>query len=1376
MPGVGYASREDPRGIALLSVLKSLKGSSKPTTSVSSSEQASEVLPIKESNLQQLYKKLGDQTLDYGKRAHIAVEVRQLLSKFEADCIPAVWYSAHDLIRPGIPEATRKCAFELLAECIDRCRDAEVRPVFFHIVMDSLVTIPDKKYQNLDPQIAIILSCLTLLLDGSVQLDEEDSSVLRSIIEDIIDSLQIEKHPEARAIAELIQIVPLLKNQISEDKLSKLLGLLSLALKTSSLSSIDLSPGALDYILYLTQEHNMLLTFHDLHQVILVLDRTTIKPDDVRHIERLKCVLHQIVRSRYQNAFLEELFKEARQKTLEHSKILDLYAFILVDDVRRFGPSDDHSSIEKQVNYVLDNLFQIKKYRATLKIISSLVRLCEEQKQPETFKHILMQEHLWNLLKSTLIKSTHREDNVSFIECILDVAAITKASPFKTSLDHLLQFFLSMQYPELNSHIIELIDVLRSSVNDIKTLSDISSCALSPQSSLATHIELYDLLVGLLNDTSFEALNDTGNLFKTALNVFIKSRGLDMSEKGLMRFQEFLYVYLRELQTGELSIMVNEYIIPDIQVALAQKRRKKSIVETLGNFGRPKQVTEHVIRRADALVIACVRTFVWSPAETSGEKCVLLFNSLCSIYSIAEKYAHCNASLAVARAMVRIRKSVAGYFYFTIPVDAVGISSAFNRLKERATDPSNTAKWTFPESVEYIDECLLGIYNENIGFKVSDKDPSSNVNIGKWLSLAIESIKSPTDWEIYSYLLAHLCSQVSEISLLSGHLKLIENFKDVICDHLTRVVPLSIEMSDDVSDSDLHSAYVRSLSSILAYHPYQQKKFADELLSALVVGLKSWEKTLIPILHILSVSCFEVPLSIQRCLSQLLPQIQMRITNPYAMPSVLEFLLALRNSPRVISNLTIDELRRVFGIVLKLIENSVDLKVRSKLESEKDELGECKFYQPHNLDYEVASAPSTENYSINESMVLFLQYQSFEVLSSWCCSLSTERIKELLPFIVSKLENLESFKDLKYDALAHIDFVQRSQCISQPSWSDVDEDGDVTERGRWIGESALISIKSRESSATVKLWKPTCTVSFDYKPRFELNQPTYDVFGFNNSKGTGEGCPKKPLSPEAVLLQLSYLLEPVGISHRSLLRVPDDVNFNRSIGTLDRLPNKEFQKTGIIYIGPDQSTETQVLSNTRGSQQYHWFLDQMGQFIKLSEKPKLFYTGGLEDVIDGEYALIWSDEISHIAFHTITMMPQSTDLSSKKKHVGNNFVNIFYNESQLSSFNFNIIKSQFTFISIVITPQTAPTAHTVSEHYKIKLYRRTGTPGLLSCAHFKMLTKNNLARYVRHVSQIANAFAEKTHQRHPPDACSAWGTRYKQLRTIRERVDMLNSH
>ena len=51
---------------------------------------------------------------------------------------------------------------------------------------------------------------------------------------------------------------------------------------------------------------------------------------------------------------------------------------------------------------------------------------------------------------------------------------------------------------------------------------------------------------------------------------------------------------------------------------------------------------------------------------------------------------------------------------------------------------------------------------------------------------------------------------------------------------------------------------------------------------------------------------------------------------------------------------------------------------------------------------------------------------------------------------------------------------------------------------------------------------------------------------------------------------------------------------------------------------------------------------------------------------DGEFAYVWQEDAMQVVYHTATLMPnRETDpqFNKKKRHIGNDFVSIVYNES-----------------------------------------------------------------------------------------------------------------
>ena len=118
------------------------------------------------------------------------------------------------------------------------------------------------------------------------------------------------------------------------------------------------------------------------------------------------------------------------------------------------------------------------------------------------------------------------------------------------------------------------------------------------------------------------------------------------------------------------------------------------------------------------------------------------------------------------------------------------------------------------------------------------------------------------------------------------------------------------------------------------------------------------------------------------------------------------------------------------------------------------------------------------------------------------------------------------------------------------------------------------------------------------------------------------------------------------------------------------------QCTGVLWPG------------NYGSSEYTKFLTGLGSLVRL--KNAKIYAGGLdlEMDLDGEYAYSHQDEITQMVFHVATMMPNhahDVNFDFKKRHIGNDWVTIVFNESG-QDYDFGTISGQFNFMTLVVTP------------------------------------------------------------------------------------------
>jgi len=129
-------------------------------------------------------------------------------------------------------------------------------------------------------------------------------------------------------------------------------------------------------------------------------------------------------------------------------------------------------------------------------------------------------------------------------------------------------------------------------------------------------------------------------------------------------------------------------------------------------------------------------------------------------------------------------------------------------------------------------------------------------------------------------------------------------------------------------------------------------------------------------------------------------------------------------------------------------------------------------------------------------------------------------------------------------------------------------------------------------------------------------------------------------------------------------------------------------------VGPGQSNnEIGILANQFGSLRYTNFLHGLGCLISLKDVDrKVTFLGGLnQEEGDGDYAYMWEDDVMQVIFHVATLMPNHPETdpncNKKKRHIGNNFVAIVYNNAGDNQvYKIGTVKGQFIYACVVITP------------------------------------------------------------------------------------------
>jgi hypothetical protein len=247
------------------------------------------------------------------------------------------------------------------------------------------------------------------------------------------------------------------------------------------------------------------------------------------------------------------------------------------------------------------------------------------------------------------------------------------------------------------------------------------------------------------------------------------------------------------------------------------------------------------------------------------------------------------------------------------------------------------------------------------------------------------------------------------------------------------------------------------------------------------------------------------------------------------------------------------------------------------------------------------------------------------------------------------------------------------------------------------------------------------------------------------------------------------------------IALPDDDMTRRAIATFDRTATVDSHKVGVIYIGEGQTNERDIFMNDIGSPAYTSFVTGLGTLARL--KDAKFNTGGLDTRgdADGEFTYVWRDRCLELVYHITTMMPTdpNDDMTypNKKRHIGNDFVNIIFNDSGLP-YNFDTFPGAFNYVHIVISPESRASfvdrridsdPDGKDRYYKVQVVTKPGFPDVSPAAETKILGGRHIAAYCRLIAINACVFSDVWFQREGGEQISSWRNRLREIKRLRER-------
>ncbi|TAQ83708.1 hypothetical protein B7494_g7964 [Chlorociboria aeruginascens] len=715
--------------------------------------------------------------------------------------------------------------------------------------------------------------------------------------------------------------------------------------------------------------------------------------------------------------------------------------------------------------------------------------------------------------------------------------------------------------------------------------------------------------------------------------------------------------------------------------------------------------------------------------------------------------------------------------------------SGVNRTLQR-----NHQMWMSPDSDALPDiasgkasSLLLSI----IGGKDSDetKLPSQvTLNMGAYLETIIGLLQHGCDWEIYSYILVHLSSQLTNQALFKAATSQINTLRGMLCDQIKNGSFHEPPMSSGLRKADIAICLFQILTMVMGYHQHFTKLEDDEIVRTFLLGVGTWERAAKCCIHALSICCHELPASTSKALATILTKMSQIITQSHVAVHILEFLACLARLPNLYVNFREEDYRTIFGICFRYLQYVRD-------QSSKDAPNRSTYPHARNSGTSLDSSRGLINHAAesnfqpntSDDLPQYVYALAYHVIIFWFLCLKLPDRAGQVSWISKNLISVDANGKEKIDEQAQVtlDFMQRV------AYADVDESaadptftpelfGEILKK-RWIVGYSIVTVEqaTRGGWAQITKRQPSGTSCYIIREKFTRPPPHQSLLPGDSIRDVRHKDANVVL-PSHLLLQLAASIPQSYHSIRPI-PLPDDDMTKRSIAAFDRNFTVDGHKVGVIYIGEHQRTESEILANIMGSSDYTEFLSKLGSLTKLQGAK--FNTQGLDREYnsDGEYAYCWRDRVTEIVFHVTTQMP--TDLEhdpqciNKKRHIGNDFVNIIFNNSGLP-FQFNTFPSDFNYVNIVITPESRASFVAMRQRsepqaknsfYKVQVMSKPGFPEISPASETKIMSLAALPCFIRLLALNASVFSLVWSNREGGEHVSSWRNRLNEINRLRER-------
>ena len=668
------------------------------------------------------------------------------------------------------------------------------------------------------------------------------------------------------------------------------------------------------------------------------------------------------------------------------------------------------------------------------------------------------------------------------------------------------------------------------------------------------------------------------------------------------------------------------------------------------------------------------------------------------------------------------------------------------------------------------------------------------LDVGLWMDTMNDILLNGDDWEIYSYILVHLPSQLSNITLFESKADHVHTLHALVLRQLDKSNFHAPPATTGVKQGDVALCLYHTLTILVGYHERFKRGQLEDTINTFLSGIGKWDRVAKCCIHALTLCCHELPMQIDRFLRNIVQKMSQIITQAHLAMDVLEFLGGLARLPDGYRSNDYKLFQTIFGICVRYLHHAWEQRQRPMGESSSRTSFPSSRYSTFS---ESPHSPETSNSEESQrGLPEYVFALASNVITFWFLAITIQDRPSHVGWISKSLawKDGEGIEIMEEQSQVILDMMHRTTYLdlgeTRPDSKFGHHDDKIT-RKTWLVGMSIVTIETFKDSGLSQITKRQAsgTTHAIYQQQ-TAPLPPHHVRP--RSRHTSSSAAGLSVLPNHIFLQQTSTISPMPIPMQPIV-LPDDENVKRAIKTFDFNDTVDGHKAGVIYVGKGQTSEADILANSQGTSLYESFLSGLG--TKVALQGATFNTQGLdrESNRDGTHTYAWRDRVTEIVFHITTMMPThragDPQCIEKKRHIGNDFVNIIYNDSGLP-FNFDTFKTQYNYFYIVVTPEfvTPPLPHRLStlagdghlgespSHLKprycftVHTIHSPSFPEISPTSTPKLVSASALPGFVRQLALSASVFSLiRSSTNGGGEYVSSWQNRLRQIVKLRER-------